>query len=238
MVVLQQPRRDQPFSGRVLGGAAESGAGAVLLRAGERAVQHRGSGEVERVAVVAQAAGDLAVVEEPWSWSKRVAVVSEPCQDLAGVREDCFESLRRADGSVERPSQSGREGLRGAVYDVAFTALGEPIFPSSTSGSRFPGRSATALRSSLWAWHVRRGATGGGRDHRVRIGRDCAKRLARGVSATGATQTRLESRLRAQPRRWWILAEAPTPRGVQAARPDRGWPQRLRIVRRARGLVR
>lgn len=30
------------------------------------------------------------------------------------------------------------------------------------------------------------------------------EKLARGVSATGATQTRLESRLRAQPRRWWI----------------------------------
>jgi hypothetical protein len=77
-------------------------------------VQHCGSGEVKRLAVVAQAAGDLAVVDEPRSWSERVAVVSEPCQDLAGVREARFESLQRVDGSVERPSQSARELLRGA----------------------------------------------------------------------------------------------------------------------------
>jgi hypothetical protein len=50
----------------VLREAAES-AGAVLARPGERAVQHRGSGEVERLAVVPQALGDLAVVDEPWS---------------------------------------------------------------------------------------------------------------------------------------------------------------------------
>ena len=54
MVVLEQPRCDQPVSGRVLREAADSFA-------------DRGRGEVERLAVVAQAAGDLAVVEEPWS---------------------------------------------------------------------------------------------------------------------------------------------------------------------------
>lgn len=114
MVVLEQPRSDQPFSGGVLCRAAEGVVGAVLPRAGERAVQERGSGEVERLVIVAQAAGDLAVVEEPRSWSERVAVVSKPCQGLAGVREARFESMQRADGSVERPSQCGRELLRGA----------------------------------------------------------------------------------------------------------------------------
>jgi hypothetical protein len=114
VIVVQQPRSDQPFGGRVLGGAAEGVAGAVLPRAGERAVQDRRSSEIEWLAVVAQAAGDLAVVEEPRSWSERVAVVSEPGQDLAGVREARFEALQRVDGSVERPSQSGRELLRGA----------------------------------------------------------------------------------------------------------------------------
>jgi hypothetical protein len=55
-------------------------------------------------------------VEEAWAWSERVAVVSEPGQDLAGVREARFESLQRVDGSVERPSQSGRELLRAAGF--------------------------------------------------------------------------------------------------------------------------
>ena len=76
MFVLEQPRCYQPFSGRVLR-AAESVAGALLARPGERAVQHRGSGEVERLADVPQAAGDLAVVDEPRSWSERVDMVSE-----------------------------------------------------------------------------------------------------------------------------------------------------------------
>jgi hypothetical protein len=98
----------------VLGGAAESFAGAFIGRAGQRAVQDRGSGEVERLAVLAQTAGDLAVVDEPRSWSKRVAVMSEAGQDLAGVRETRRQSLQRVDGSVELPSQSGRELLRGA----------------------------------------------------------------------------------------------------------------------------
>ncbi len=61
------PRGDQPFGGRVFCGAAESFAGALSARAGQRAVQHCGSGEVERLVVVAQAAGDLAVVDEPGS---------------------------------------------------------------------------------------------------------------------------------------------------------------------------
>ena len=56
---------------------AESVAGALLARPGERAVQDRGSGEVERLADVPQAAGDLAVVDEPRSWSERVDMVSE-----------------------------------------------------------------------------------------------------------------------------------------------------------------
>ena len=64
--------------------------------------------------VVPQAAGDLAVADEPGSWSERVAVVSEPCQDLAGVRKARFQSLQRADCSLERPSQPARQLLRGA----------------------------------------------------------------------------------------------------------------------------
>jgi hypothetical protein len=87
VVVLEQPRCDQSVSGRVLREVAESFAGALFGRAGECAVQNRGSGEVDRLAVVAQAAGDLAVVDEPWSWSERADVVSEPCEDLAGVRQ-------------------------------------------------------------------------------------------------------------------------------------------------------
>jgi hypothetical protein len=75
--VLEQPRCYQPFSGRVLREAAESVAGALLARPGEDAVPHRGSGEVERLADVPQAAGDLAVVDEPGSWSERVDMVSE-----------------------------------------------------------------------------------------------------------------------------------------------------------------
>jgi hypothetical protein len=78
-VVLEQSRSDQPFSGGVLCGL-RSFPGALFGPAGGRAVQDRGSGEVERLAVVAQAAGDLAVVDEPRSWSERVALVSGPCQ--------------------------------------------------------------------------------------------------------------------------------------------------------------
>lgn len=114
MVVLEQPRCDQPVSGRVLREAADSFAGALFGRAGERAVQDRGRGEVERLAVVAQAAGDLAVVDEPWSWSERVDVVSEPREDLAGVRQALFEVLQRVDGSGQRPSQTARQLLGGA----------------------------------------------------------------------------------------------------------------------------
>ena len=57
MVVLEQPRSDQTLSGRVLRRVAKSVAGSLLARAGERAVQHRGSGDVERLVVVPQAAG-------------------------------------------------------------------------------------------------------------------------------------------------------------------------------------
>ncbi len=67
MVVFKQPGGDQPVSGRLLRRVAERVAGAVLSRTGERAVQHRGGGKVERVAGVSQAAGDLAMVEKSWS---------------------------------------------------------------------------------------------------------------------------------------------------------------------------
>jgi hypothetical protein len=72
--VMEQSRSDQPFSGRVFCGAAESFAGAVLPPAVERAMQDSSSGEIEWLAVVAQAAGDLAVVEEPRPWSERETV--------------------------------------------------------------------------------------------------------------------------------------------------------------------
>jgi hypothetical protein len=114
VVVLEQPRCDQPFSGRALRGHAESFTGAFIRRAGQRTVQDRGSGEVQRPVVVPQAPGDLAVVDEPRSWSERIAVVTEPGQDLARVRETRFQSLQRADGSVQRPSQTARQLLRGA----------------------------------------------------------------------------------------------------------------------------
>jgi hypothetical protein len=97
----------------VLGEAAESFAGALFGRAGERTVQDRGRGQVERLPAVPQALGDLAVVDEPWSWSERAALVSEPCEDLAGVREAVFEVLQRVDGSVQRPSQTARQLLGG-----------------------------------------------------------------------------------------------------------------------------
>lgn len=55
----------------MLDGAAESFADALLGRLGERAVQYRGRRDVERLATVTQAAGDLAVVDEPRSWPER-----------------------------------------------------------------------------------------------------------------------------------------------------------------------
>ena len=98
----------------MLRGAAESVAGALFGRAGQRTVQHRGSGEIEWLAVVPQAPGALTVLDKPRSWSKRVAVVTEPSQYLAGVRETRLQSLQGANGSGQRPAESGRELLRGA----------------------------------------------------------------------------------------------------------------------------
>lgn len=119
MVVFEQPGSDQLSSGGVLRGVHERVPGAVLARTGERAVQHHGGGEVERVRVVSSAAGDLAVVEEAWSWSERVVVVPDPREDLAGVREAPFESLQGVDGSGQRPSQAAGELLRGARFPDA-----------------------------------------------------------------------------------------------------------------------
>ncbi len=119
VVVFEQPGSDQPFSGGVLRGVHERVPGAVLARTGERAVQHHGGGEVERLGVVPQAAGDLAVVEEAWSWSERVVVMPDPGEDLAGVREAPFESLQGVDGSGQRPSQAAGELLRGARFPDA-----------------------------------------------------------------------------------------------------------------------
>ena len=157
MVVLEQPRSDQPFGGRVLGGIAESVAGAVLPRTGERAVQHRGGGEVERLAVVPQAAGDLAVVDEPWSWSERVAVVSEPGEDLAGVREARFEVLQRVDGSGQRPSQTAGQLLSGArLSDAGEQRLdGAVIGGAGVRRGRRPGRVRDS-RARLGYWRPRR----------------------------------------------------------------------------------
>ncbi|MDQ6777243.1 MAG: hypothetical protein M3071_13725 [Actinomycetota bacterium] len=45
--------------------------------------------------------------------------MTEPCQDLTGVREARFEPLQRVNGSVQRPSQSARELLRGARFPDA-----------------------------------------------------------------------------------------------------------------------
>lgn len=63
MVVFQQPGGDQPVSGRVLGRVAERVAGAVLPRTGQRAIEHCGGGQVERIAGVPQAAADLPIVQ-------------------------------------------------------------------------------------------------------------------------------------------------------------------------------
>jgi hypothetical protein len=57
VVAFEQPGSDQPFGGRLLGGISERVTGAVLPRTGEGAVQHGGSGDVERLGVVPQAAG-------------------------------------------------------------------------------------------------------------------------------------------------------------------------------------
>jgi hypothetical protein len=134
----------------VLGGAAESVAGAVLPRAGERAVQERSRDEVEWLAVVPEAAGDLAVVGEPWSWSERVAAVSEAGQDVAGVREARLESLQRVHGPVQRPSQTVGQLLRGAWLAYAGeqrldgAVIRGPVPVKLLTGPRpeSPGRSA------------------------------------------------------------------------------------------------
>jgi hypothetical protein len=98
------------------------------------AVQDRGRGEVERLAVVAQAAGDLAVIDEPWSWSERVDVVSEPCEDLAGVRQALFEVLQHVDVSGQRPSQTAIGGaVPVEVVDRAASGIAGP--PSRISES-------------------------------------------------------------------------------------------------------
>jgi hypothetical protein len=52
VVVVKQPGGDQPLSGHALRRVGERVAGAVLPRTGERAVEHRGGSEVERLAVV------------------------------------------------------------------------------------------------------------------------------------------------------------------------------------------
>lgn len=52
IIVFEQPGGDQPVSGRMLRRVAERVAGAVLPRTGESAVQHRGGGEVKRIAGV------------------------------------------------------------------------------------------------------------------------------------------------------------------------------------------
>ena len=98
MVVFEQPGSDQPFGGRLLGGISERVAGAVLPRTGERAVQHGGRGEVERLARVPQAARDLPAVHEPWSRPEHVAVMPEPSEDLAGVPKARLELFQRVDG--------------------------------------------------------------------------------------------------------------------------------------------
>jgi hypothetical protein len=119
LVVFEQPGSDQPVGGRVLRRGAEPAAGAVLPRTGERVVQHRGGGEVERLAGVTQAAGDLPAMEEPWSRLEHVAAVPEPREDLAGVPEARFELFQRGDGPGQRPPQAAGELLRGARFPDA-----------------------------------------------------------------------------------------------------------------------
>ena len=86
-VVLRRPSAMSRAVGRTLRGVDERLAGAGLPRACERAVQHRGGNEVERLAVVPQAAGNLPVVEEPWSRSERVGVdVPSPSRSAGGWR--------------------------------------------------------------------------------------------------------------------------------------------------------
>jgi hypothetical protein len=85
--LLEQAGGDQPRGGRVLRWAAESVAGALSARAGERAAQHARGCEVKRLAVVPQTAGDLRVGDDPWSGRERVGVMSRPLQGLPGVGE-------------------------------------------------------------------------------------------------------------------------------------------------------
>ena len=80
VVLDQQFRGDQRCSGGVLGGATESFAGALGARSGERAVQHPGSGGVEGLVVVPDAASDLPLVDDPRSRSEHVGLVSDALQ--------------------------------------------------------------------------------------------------------------------------------------------------------------
>ncbi len=119
MVVFEQPGSDQPYGGRILLGVSECAAGAVLPRRGERAVQHRGGGEGERLAVVPQAAGDLPSVQKPWPRAELVAVMSEVDEDLAGAPEARFELFYRLDSPGERPAETAGELLCGARFPDA-----------------------------------------------------------------------------------------------------------------------
>ena len=130
MVVFEQPRRDQPISGRLLRRGAELVTGAVLRRTGERAVQHSGGGKAERVAGVSQAATDLPIVHQAGTGSERVVVVPDPGESLAGVREGGFEVFQGVDRSGQRPIEPAGE-LRGGAR---FSDAGEHRFDGAVIG--------------------------------------------------------------------------------------------------------
>ena len=130
MVVFEQPGGDQPLGCRVLGGIAERVAGAVLRRTGEGTVQHRGSGKIDGIAGVPQAAADLSIAQQAVPRPELVVVVPDTDESLAKVREGDFEVLQGVDRSGQRPLEPAGE-LRGGAR---FPDAGEHRFHGTVIG--------------------------------------------------------------------------------------------------------
>ncbi len=141
--LLEQTSGDQSHGGGVLGWAAESVAGALFARPGERAMQHARGCEVKRLAVRSPAAGDLRAGDDAWSGRERVGVMSRPLHGLAGGGEVRLKAAQGVDGSLNRPSQPARELVCGA----RFVNAGEQRFDGAVVTAAEPvqsiGRTAT-----------------------------------------------------------------------------------------------
>ena len=121
MVVLEQPRCDQPVSGRVLRRVAESVAGSLSARAGERPVQHRGSGDVEGL----------------WSCRRQRAAADAilPCVPCLLPECDADAWPPRNRWNRERPSGPSRQIGRSRVEKASIVVV-EPLSAAIARTSR------------------------------------------------------------------------------------------------------